>query len=171
MHSSEERYTISSHAEAADARRAIRAHLRPMALWGLAPYSLLGRDAVYGFVLGRLVRARPVSADMALWQLKHALVIKGWITPRHAGCEISLRVHSPQLPALLPRTAFLLGAVLTMALFVGTQQASLLLASISFAALGGVNFVLTRQRRAIEPAQRLLLRHWLDVLEDDLARR
>lgn len=163
-----ESYSISAEVDAASARRVVRSHVRSQLRWALNPVEVSRCGGVYGFVLGPFVHVRPVSAGTKRALLKDSLVANGRIVSRPRGCEISLRVHAPRLPALLPGAAWLLGAMLTLALFVATGALWLLVGFLTFVALTAMNVTFTRAHRAIEPRERLLLRDWLDALESDL---
>lgn len=146
----------------------VRSHLHSQLTWALNPVDVCRRGGAYGFVLGPFVHVRPVTPGTMRALLKDTLVANGRIVSRPGGCEISLHVRAPRLPALLPGAAWLLGATVTLAVFVATGALWMLVAFLTFVAFGALNVTLMRAHRAIEPHERSLLRDWLYAVESDL---
>jgi hypothetical protein len=160
--------TVTASIDAASARRVVRSHLGRWWMLGLNRSAVARRGGVYGFVLGRYVHARGVPPGSALGLIKDVPVINGRLVPRALGCELSVRVHSPRMPALLPALAFGLGATLSLAALVATGAAALLFGFIFFAALLALSVMMRRAHRAVEPEERQLVQRWLEELERDL---
>jgi hypothetical protein len=163
-----ESYSISAGIDAASARRVLRSHMRSQLRWAVNPVEVSRRGGVYGFVLGPFVHVRAVTAGTRRTLLKDSLAANGRIVSRPGGCEISLRVHAPRLPALLPAAASVLGALLTLALFIDTGALWLLVCFLVFVALCSMTVVFARAHRVLEPRERELLRDWVDALESNL---
>ena len=163
-----ETYSTSGEVDPASARRVVRSHWRLQLTCARNPVRFCQRGGAYGFVLGPFVHVRPVTPGTMRALLKDTLVANGRIVSRPGGCEISLRVHAPRLPSLLPGGAWLLGAILSLAVFVATGTLWILVGFLAFVAFGALNVTLMRAHRAIEPREWSLLRDWLSALESDL---